>query len=82
MQQCLSDRSPTLRLIKAGLVGIGLAVTKVFIVDISGLDGLMRVVSLLGLGLVGWIGVAEPLGASQSRCGRINRAFTGPGIRL
>ncbi len=46
----ITRRSELMR--KAGLVGIGLAVTKVFIVDISGLDGLMRVVSLLGLGLV------------------------------
>ena len=36
---------------KAGLVVIGLAVAKVFVVDISGLGGLIRVFSLLFLGL-------------------------------
>jgi len=43
------------RLRRAGLVVIGLAVIKVFSLDISGLTGLMRVFSLLlpGLGLAG-----------------------------
>lgn len=36
---------------KAGLVVIGLAVAKVFLVDISGLEGLARVFSFLALGL-------------------------------
>lgn len=47
--QSLARRSPWLR--KAGLVGIGLAVAKVFLVDITDLDGLTRVFSLLALGL-------------------------------
>ena len=36
---------------KAGLLVIGLAVAKVFLIDIAGLGGLMRVFSLLFLGL-------------------------------
>ena len=36
---------------RAGLVVIGLAVAKVFLIDISGLDGLVRVLSLVVLGL-------------------------------
>jgi uncharacterized membrane protein len=47
--QSLVRRSPALR--RAGLVVIGLAVAKVFTVDISDLDGLTRVFSLLVLGL-------------------------------
>ncbi|MEP3442913.1 MAG: DUF2339 domain-containing protein [Sulfitobacter sp.] len=47
--QSLRRRSAMLR--KAGLAGIGLAVAKVFLVDISDLDGLTRVFSLLALGL-------------------------------
>ncbi|MCA8868552.1 MAG: DUF2339 domain-containing protein [Rhodobacteraceae bacterium] len=41
--------SPWLR--KLALAGIGLTVAKVFLIDISGLSGLTRVVSFLGLGL-------------------------------
>ncbi|WP_170465593.1 DUF2339 domain-containing protein [Ruegeria arenilitoris] len=47
--QSLAQRSDLMR--KAGLVVIGLAVAKVFLVDISGLGGLIRVFSLLALGL-------------------------------
>jgi uncharacterized membrane protein len=47
--QSLARASVPLR--KAGLVVIGLAVAKVFVVDISGLGGLIRVFSLLFLGL-------------------------------
>ncbi|KEJ88210.1 DUF2339 domain-containing protein [Sulfitobacter donghicola] len=47
--QSLARRSPMLR--KAGLVVIGLAVAKVFLIDISDLDGLTRIFSLLVLGL-------------------------------
>ena len=36
---------------KAGLVVIGLAVAKVFVIDVSDQDGLTRVFSLLVLGL-------------------------------
>ncbi|MBT8408107.1 MAG: DUF2339 domain-containing protein [Alphaproteobacteria bacterium] len=45
----LAKNSPLLR--KAGLLVIGLAVAKVFLIDISGLGGLIRVFSLLLLGL-------------------------------
>lgn len=47
--QSLARRSALVR--KAGLVVIGLAVAKVFAVDVSDLDGLTRVFSLLVLGL-------------------------------
>ncbi len=47
--QSLARRSPLLR--RAGLVVIGLAVAKVFLIDISGLEGLTRVLSLVVLGL-------------------------------
>jgi len=47
--QSLARRSAVIR--KAGLVVIGLAVAKVFLVDITDLDGLTRVFSLLVLGL-------------------------------
>jgi uncharacterized membrane protein len=47
--QSLARRSGMLR--KAGLAGIGLAVAKVFVIDITDLDGLTRVFSLLVLGL-------------------------------
>lgn len=47
--QSLARRSDLMR--KAGLAVIGLAVAKVFLVDISGLGGLIRVFSLLALGL-------------------------------
>lgn len=47
--QSLARRSDMMR--KAGLVVIGLAVAKVFLVDIAGLGGLIRVFSLLALGL-------------------------------
>ncbi|AXI48775.1 DUF2339 domain-containing protein [Sulfitobacter sp. SK012] len=47
--QSLARRSAKMR--KAGLIVIGLAVAKVFLVDISGLEGLTRVFSLLVLGL-------------------------------
>ena len=36
---------------KAGLVLLGLVVAKLFIVDLSGLDGLLRIASFMGLGL-------------------------------
>ena len=45
----LARRSAVMR--KAGLIVIGAAVVKVFLVDIPGLDGLTRVFSLLVLGL-------------------------------
>jgi uncharacterized membrane protein len=47
--QSLARRSAVIR--KAGLLVIGLAVAKVFLVDVSDLDGLTRVFSLLVLGL-------------------------------
>ena len=47
--QSLARRSDVWR--RAGLVGIGLAVAKVFLIDISGLEGLTRVLSLVVLGL-------------------------------
>lgn len=43
-------QSATLR--KLALVAVGLTVAKVFLIDMSGLDGLIRVVSFLVLGLV------------------------------
>lgn len=42
-------RSNILR--KVAMTGIGLTIAKVFLVDISGLEGLFRVVTFLGLGL-------------------------------
>lgn len=45
----LARRSPHLR--RAGMGVIGLTIAKVFLIDISGLSGLMRVFSLLALGL-------------------------------
>jgi len=48
--QALARRAPRLR--QAGVAVIGLAVLKVFLIDISGLDGLARVFSFLALGLV------------------------------
>ncbi len=42
-------RSPLLR--RAGVVLVGLTIAKVFLIDMSGLTGLIRVVSFLGLGL-------------------------------
>jgi len=47
--QSLARGSDVMR--KAGLAVIGLAVAKVFLIDISGLGGLIRVFSLLALGL-------------------------------
>lgn len=47
--QALASRSHLLR--RAGVVVIGLAVAKVFLIDISGLAGLVRVFSFLLLGL-------------------------------
>ena len=47
--QSLARRSVLIR--KAGLVVIGLAVAKVFLIDVPDLDGLTRVFSLLVLGL-------------------------------
>ena len=47
--QSLAKRSAVMR--KAGLFVIGAAVAKVFFIDISGLEGLTRVFSLLVLGL-------------------------------
>lgn len=47
--QSLARNAPVLR--RAGLVVIGLAVAKVFLIDISGLEGLTRVLSLVVLGL-------------------------------
>ena len=48
--QSLARRSGVMR--KAGLAVIGLAVAKVFLIDISALEGLTRVFSLLVLGLL------------------------------
>jgi uncharacterized membrane protein len=47
--QSLARRSAIVR--KAGLVVIGLAVAKVFLIDVTDLDGLTRVFSLLVLGM-------------------------------
>ncbi|WP_147108610.1 DUF2339 domain-containing protein [Tateyamaria sp. syn59] len=47
--QSLARNATGLR--RAGLAVIGLAVAKVFLIDISGLDGLVRVLSLVVLGL-------------------------------
>ncbi|GGH34511.1 Uncharacterized membrane protein [Cribrihabitans marinus] len=47
--QSLARASDVMR--KAGLAVIGLAVAKVFLIDIAGLGGLIRVFSLLALGL-------------------------------
>ncbi|MEM7569861.1 MAG: DUF2339 domain-containing protein [Pseudomonadota bacterium] len=47
--QSIRKQNPTLR--KAGLIVVGLTVAKVFLIDISGLGGLVRVFSLLLLGL-------------------------------
>ncbi|WP_377193462.1 DUF2339 domain-containing protein [Ruegeria meonggei] len=47
--QSLARQSGVMR--KAGLIVIGLAVAKVFLIDIAGLGGLIRVFSLLALGL-------------------------------
>ncbi|WP_299082461.1 DUF2339 domain-containing protein [uncultured Ruegeria sp.] len=47
--QSLARQSDLMR--KAGLAVIGLAVAKVFLIDIAGLGGLIRVFSLLALGL-------------------------------
>lgn len=47
--QSLARKATTLR--RAGLTVIGLAVAKVFLIDISGLEGLTRVLSLVVLGL-------------------------------
>ncbi len=44
-----SKRSDLIR--KAAMVGIGLTIAKVFLIDMSGLTGLTRVASFLGLGL-------------------------------
>ncbi|WP_187326989.1 DUF2339 domain-containing protein [Martelella lutilitoris] len=52
-----SRRSNALR--KVAMAATGLTIAKVFLVDISGLEGLLRVVSLIGLGLalagLGWL---------------------------
>lgn len=66
--QALARRSDRLR--RAGVALIGLAVAKVFLIDISGLTGLVRVFSflLLGLSLAGlawlnrWIGLRAAKG--------------------
>lgn len=44
-----SKRSDLIR--KAAMAGVGLTIAKVFLIDMSGLTGLMRVASFLGLGL-------------------------------
>lgn len=44
-----SKRNKSLR--RFAMVGIGLTIAKVFLLDMSGLDGLIRVASFLGLGL-------------------------------
>lgn len=44
-----SKRNKTLR--RFAMVGIGMTIAKVFLLDMSGLDGLIRVASFLGLGL-------------------------------
>ncbi|MAU23629.1 MAG: hypothetical protein CMH13_24315 [Martelella sp.] len=52
-----SRRSHALR--KVAMAATGLTIAKVFLVDISGLEGLLRVVSFIGLGLalagLGWL---------------------------
>ncbi|WP_045684498.1 DUF2339 domain-containing protein [Martelella endophytica] len=52
-----SRRSHALR--KVAMAATGLTIAKVFLIDISGLEGLLRVVSLIGLGLalagLGWL---------------------------
>ncbi|WP_095588602.1 DUF2339 domain-containing protein [Actibacterium ureilyticum] len=42
-------RSPLLR--KLAMAGVGLSIAKVFLIDMSGLEGLIRVASFVGLGL-------------------------------
>lgn len=49
LYQAIARRSPGLR--RLAMAVIGLTVAKVFLIDISGLTGLMRVASFLGLGL-------------------------------
>ncbi|HCI47073.1 MAG TPA: hypothetical protein DFI00_07250 [Rhodospirillaceae bacterium] len=43
-------RSP--ELYRIAVVGVGLTLAKAFLIDMAGLDGLLRVVSFLGLGLI------------------------------
>lgn len=64
--QSLAQGSVVLR--RAGLVVIGLAVAKVFLVDVSGLQGLTRVLSLVVLG-VSLAGLAWLNRWAQSRAG-------------
>ncbi|MHA3980071.1 DUF2339 domain-containing protein [Halovulum sp. GXIMD14794] len=49
MGLALAKRSAMLR--RVALVAVGLTIAKVFLIDMSGLTGLIRVVSFLGLGL-------------------------------
>ena len=63
-----SRRSHGLR--KVAMGATGLTIAKVFLVDISGLEGLLRVVSFIGLGLalagLGWLDRAVKLRWSRS----------------
>ncbi|MEE9387505.1 MAG: DUF2339 domain-containing protein, partial [Paracoccaceae bacterium] len=49
----------SLLLRRVAMVGIGLTIAKVFMIDMAGLTGLLRVASFLGLGLslagLGWV---------------------------
>jgi uncharacterized membrane protein len=62
----LVRRSETLR--RVAMAGVALTVAKVFLVDMSGLSGLVRVASFLGLGLslagLAWLNrrIAEHMG--------------------
>jgi uncharacterized membrane protein len=62
----LVRRSETLR--RVAMVGVALTVAKVFLVDMAGLAGLVRVASFLGLGLslagLAWLNrrIAEHMG--------------------
>ncbi|WP_180897295.1 DUF2339 domain-containing protein [Martelella soudanensis] len=63
-----SRRSHVLR--KVAMAAAGLTIAKVFLVDISGLEGLLRVVSFIGLGLalagLGWLDRAMNLRWNRS----------------
>jgi uncharacterized membrane protein len=49
LYQAIASRSASMR--RIGMAVIGLTIAKVFLIDISGLTGLVRVVAFLGLGL-------------------------------
>ncbi|MEO0389951.1 MAG: DUF2339 domain-containing protein [Pseudomonadota bacterium] len=75
--QSLARRNAQLR--RAGLVVIAAAVAKVFLIDISDLDGLMRVLSLVVLGL-SLAGLAWLNRWAQQRDGDQTAQGTGPGV--